>query len=676
MSSSIDSRSRRATRTGAVVLVSLALLAGMLATVAARPTHVLALSKVVDVTLPAGRTISGTILKKTGATTTAPAEGIDIQACLVSTTQYVCQYAHTALNGTYTVTQLVPGKYTVEIQNNNSAVNLQSGWYSTANAAHFVVASASATQVDVTLANKTGINATVPIGFKIGGIIHLGTAATSIAGVQVQVCSVTGFQCSYATTIAGGVYSAVGLAPGTYTVHANATGNYQAGYFRTGVTNAFTPTYSLATKLTITTANLTGKTFTLPVGFRITGFVKTTANVALPNAGVTVSGPNGYKTASTTATGAFTVEGLPAGSYQVAITNPYDQPTLGDVFYKSGVAGLYTWDSTAATTVVITTASKALGTIWDPVGRTISGKITRGAGVALDGASVSAIPVASSSFGFFFFFGGGSTGTAADGTWKIQGLRPTKYYVGVSPSDYPPLNVVGGYYRTPATGNYTRNVEQGTVVDVTTANKAILAINLPAGNTISGHIKTGAVAAQYASVTVYSILNTEYFYGYASTDATGAYSITGIPNGRFIVQVSAPYGENYLDGYYRNAPTANFTAAQTSATPLIFGDGTPPQVSARTPANAATGVSRLTNVTATFNEAVLNVKTTTMYLRKAGTTTNIAAVVTYDAVAKKATLNPSVTLAASTSYTVTIYDIYDATGNVVTTQSWTFKTGL
>jgi len=29
-----------------------------------------------------------------------------------------------------------------------------------------------------------------------------------------------------------------------------------------------------------------------------------------------------------------------------------------------------------------------------------------------------------------------------------------------------------------------------------------------------------------------------------------------------------------------------------------------------------------------------------------------------------------------TSRLITIYDIYDATGNVVTTQSWTFKTGL
>ena len=97
--------------------------------------------------------------------------------------------------------------------------------------------------------------------------------------------------------------------------------------------NNFTLNTTTATKLAITTASLTGKNMTLPVGFKITGFVKTTANVALPNAGVSVSGAR-YGNSYTTATGAFTLQGLPAGTYQVGITNPYTNPTLGDVFFK------------------------------------------------------------------------------------------------------------------------------------------------------------------------------------------------------------------------------------------------------------------------------------------------------------------------------------------------------
>lgn len=674
--SSIDSRSRIAVRHAFVALVSVALLAGSFAVSSASPPRVLAASKVIDVTLPVGRTISGTILKRTSATTTAPAPNLDVQACLVSTTQYVCRSTTTALNGTYLVNQLVPGKYTVEIVNYDDAVNLQSGWYTTTNTAHFNAAQAGASQVDVTLGNKTGINSTVPIGFKISGIVHLG--ATSVAGVSVQVCTVTGYMCRTALTIAGGVYTVQGLAPGQYTIYASKSDqNYVDGYYRTLVANNFTPTASLATKLTITTANLTGKTFTLPVGFTITGFVKTTGNVALAGAGVSVNGLR-YRTTSTTSTGAFTVLGLPAGTYQVAVTNPYTQPTLGDVFYKSGVTGQYTWDPAAASNVVITTASKALGTIQDPVGKTISGKITHGAGVALAGTNVTAIDTSasSSSFFFFFFFGGGYATSSATGTWTIQGLRPSTYRIGASPSDYPPTNDVGGYYRAGLTGNYVRNLEQGTVVDVRTANQTTLPINLPAGNTITGTIKGGAVGLEFADVTVYSIDNTEFFYGSATTDATGHYSIVGIPNGRFIVAISSPYDKNYLDGFYRNAPVPNFTAAVASATPVIFGDGTLPAITAKSPASGATGVSRGANVIATFSEPVINVSTTTVYLRKAGTTVSIAAVVTYNATTRQATLNPSVTLAASTTYTATIVDVYDGTGNQVPVTSWSFTTGL
>jgi hypothetical protein len=673
---SIDSRTRSTMHRAFVALVAMALLAGSLAVYAASPSKVLAASKVIDVTLSVGRTISGTILKRTSPTTTAAAPNIDIQACLVSTTQYVCRSATTALNGTYLVNQLVPGKYTVEIINYDDAVNLQSGWYTTANTAHFNVAPAGASQVDVTLGNKAGINSIVPIGFKISGIVHLGTTATSVAGVPVQVCTVTGYSCRSATTIAGGVYTVQGLAPGQYTIGASKNDqNYVDGYYRTLVANNFALTAALATKLTITTANLTGKTFTLPVGFKITGFVKTTANVAIAGAGVTVSGIR-YRTASTTSTGAFTIQGLPAGTYQLGVANPYTMPTLGDVFFKTAVVGQYTWDPAAASNIVITTASKAIGTIQDPVGRTISGKITHGAGVALAGTSVSAIDTtASSSSFFFFFFGGGYATSGATGTWTIQGLRPGTYRIGASPSDYPPTNDVGGYYRTGLTGNYIRNLEQGSIVDVRTANQATLPINLPAGNTITGTIKGGAVGLEFASVTVYSMTNTEFFYGYASTDATGHYSIVGIPNGRFIVAVDSPYDKNYLDGYYRNAPVANFTAAIASATPVIFGDGTAPTITAKAPASGATGVSRLTNVTATFSEPVINVNTKTIYLRKAGTFINIAAVVTYNATTRQATLNPSVTLAASTSYTATIYDVYDGTGNQASA-SWSFTTGL
>jgi hypothetical protein len=674
MTSSIDSRSARTWRSALVGLVTLALLAGSLAFVAASPPKVLAASKVIDVTLPTGRRISGTILKRTGATTTAPFPNVRVQACLVSTTQYLCRSTNTGIAGTYIISQLALGKYTITITNDDDALNYQSGWYNAAATGHFSASATGATQIDTTTASVTGINATVPFGFKISGIIYEGTTATHVAGADVIVCGVTGFTCRFVFTTSTGAFTAQGLAPGQFTIQASSPGNYVSGWYRSGVTGNFTLDGSLATKLSITTANLTGKNVTLPVGHRITGFVKTTANVALAGASVSTSGASRSAYATTTSTGAFTLQGLPAGTYKVAVNNSSARPDLADVYYRSGVTGQYTYDPALATGIAITTADKALGTIWEPVGKTISGKITHG-GVALQGSQVTAIPTSAGAIDFFFFFGAGSASSAADGTWTIKGLRPATYRIEASAPYYPPANIVGGYYRSGATGNYTRNLEQGSVVDVTTSNKATLPVNLPSGNTITGTIRGGAVGLPYASVTVFSVNNTEFSYQYATTDAGGAYSITGIPNGRFIVAVSAPSDKNYQDGYYRNAPTANFTRLFASATPVIFGDGTLPTITAKSPANGATGVSRTANVTATFSEAVLNATTKTFYLRRTGTLTNVAAVVTYDATLHKATLNPSVTLAASSSYTVYINDIYDATGNQVTFTSWAFTTG-
>jgi hypothetical protein len=366
MSSSIDSRSARTWRSAMVGLVTLALLAGSLAVVAASPSKVLAATKTIDVTLPVGRTISGKILKKTGTSTTAAFANVRIQACLVTTGQGLCKSAYTAADGTYIVKQLAPGKYTIAIVNDDDTLNYQSGWYTTANTAHFT-ASASATahtQVDVTTTNKTGINATVPFGFKISGIIYLGSTATHIAGADVEVCNAVGFTCRFVVTNSTGAYTAQGLEPGQYTIRAAKDDmNYVNGYYRSGVTGNFTLTAALATKLSIVSANLTGKNITLPVGHKITGVVKTTSNVAIAGAGVTASGSTHYASTSTSSTGAFTLQGLPAGSFTVAISNPGAHPEYADVYFKSGVTGQYTYDPAAATLVVITTANKALGTI-------------------------------------------------------------------------------------------------------------------------------------------------------------------------------------------------------------------------------------------------------------------------------------------------------------------------
>jgi hypothetical protein len=81
-------------------------------------------------------------------------------------------------------------------------------------------------------------------------------------------------------------------------------------------------------------------------------------------------------------------------------------------------------------------------------------------------------------------------------------------------------------------------------------------------------------------------------------------------------------------------------------------DTTPPRVSSTVPGANATGVAPGANITATFSEAmnVNSINGTTFKLMKAGTTTVIGAVVSYDPTTKKAILNPNANLQLGTKY--------------------------
>jgi hypothetical protein len=106
------------------------------------------------------------------------------------------------------------------------------------------------------------------------------------------------------------------------------------------------------------------------------------------------------------------------------------------------------------------------------------------------------------------------------------------------------------------------------------------------------------------------------------------------------------------------------------------------------PANNATGVLRGANLTATFSEAMQasTINTTTFRLRKAGTTTNVAAAVSYDTTTKRATLNPNVDLKAGATYVATLTTgAKDLAGNQLDQdpntagnqrKSWQFKVKL
>jgi methionine-rich copper-binding protein CopC len=111
-------------------------------------------------------------------------------------------------------------------------------------------------------------------------------------------------------------------------------------------------------------------------------------------------------------------------------------------------------------------------------------------------------------------------------------------------------------------------------------------------------------------------------------------------------------------------------------------DTTPPTVTARSPANGASGVSVSTQVTATFSEALDagTVNATTVQLRDAASNL-LSATVSYNATTRTATLVPAAVLLPSSTYTVTLRgapgepSIKDVAGNALAANvTWTFTT--
>src|SRR3989442_4731648 len=110
-------------------------------------------------------------------------------------------------------------------------------------------------------------------------------------------------------------------------------------------------------------------------------------------------------------------------------------------------------------------------------------------------------------------------------------------------------------------------------------------------------------------------------------------------------------------------------------------DTTPPPVTGTAPASGATGVAVGTNVTATFNQAMTasTPSTTSVTLADNLTTPAASATVSYDPATFTATLDPTASLAASTTYLATVKGdgpgVKDLAGNaLVLDKTWTFTT--
>ena len=114
------------------------------------------------------------------------------------------------------------------------------------------------------------------------------------------------------------------------------------------------------------------------------------------------------------------------------------------------------------------------------------------------------------------------------------------------------------------------------------------------------------------------------------------------------------------------------------ASDIVLDDSSsPPTVTQKTPASAATGVDPATTVRATFSRAMdaATINSSSFTLKRPDGST-VPATVSYDSLSFTATLTPTLPLALQTSYTARLEPTIKATNNVTlgTAQSWSFTT--
>ncbi len=129
-----------------------------------------------------------------------------------------------------------------------------------------------------------------------------------------------------------------------------------------------------------------------------------------------------------------------------------------------------------------------------------------------------------------------------------------------------------------------------------------------------------------------------------------------------------------------SGPIQDASGKRLATTVWKFTTGPKPKVTAQAPPNGFTGVSTTTDVSVTFSEPVVGVSTITFKVTTP-TGTVVPAVVSRIGTTNQWVLDPTPTLTANTTFTVTATGapsaggIRDPAGNLIVTTKWTFTTG-
>ena len=353
-------------------------------------------------------------------------------------------------SGVYTLSGLTPGSHTL-----------------TASAGNFI--NSQPQTVSVSAGQTTsGVNFSLaPLPGAVTGTVTSATGGAAISGATV-----TDSGGASATTNGSGVYTLSGLTPGSHTLTASAA-SFTSSQPKTAVVNSGLTTQGVNFSLT-------------PAPGAVTGTVTSSADgTAIVGASVTDSGGT---SATTDANGTYTLSGLTPGSHTLT-------------------ASAATFTSSVPQTAVINAGQTTQGVNFSltPLPGSVSGTVTNASG----GAVIVGATVTDS--------GGASATTNGSGVYTLSGLTP------------------GSHTLTASAATFTSSQPQTAVV---TAGQPTSGVNfsltaLPGA--VTGTVTSASGGAAIAGATV-----TDSAGGTpATTDANGAYTLTGLTPGSHSLTASA-----------------------------------------------------------------------------------------------------------------------------------------
>ncbi|MCI0519861.1 MAG: carboxypeptidase regulatory-like domain-containing protein, partial [Chloroflexi bacterium] len=433
----------------------------------------------------------------------------------------------TDANGVYTITGLLTSDYRVRVDNQDWIPAHLAIQYYDHTPIHNLATPVHADQGGLT----TGINFDLQPGGTISGTLFDAASGLPLANHFVTLDFNGGGmgQC----TDANGQYTFVNVPYVPTSVWSGGDWNWcqnaSSPYVREYYDGVYDQNQATWLDVNATTPNYTNINLSLDIGASITGRVLEAAT-GLPLENVWVyadlyyGGRNGNGD-MTDANGVYTITGLLTEGYRVKVDNLDWIPAHLAIQYYDHTPR-HDW----ATPVHVAMGGVVTNINFDlEPGGTISGLLTD---------SASGLPLANTRVDFPWDAGGFSICSDAAGVYTMSHLPYLQVRVSAGGRWDHCLNVQSPYIEEYYDGTYDWNLATVLNVNATTPNFTNINLALEVGGVITGTVREAATGLPLADVHVSAaVYDNEWYWGSANTDASGFYTIMGLPAEEYRVRV-------------------------------------------------------------------------------------------------------------------------------------------